>query len=73
MPDPAYPAVEAQLDKGKKIAAIKAYREETGADLKEAKDEVERLARSRTTTEPVTPHEDDREAVPAADSTPDKA
>lgn len=31
---------------GGKIAAIKAYREQTGAGLKEAKEEVERLMRS---------------------------
>jgi hypothetical protein len=31
---------------GAKIAAIKAYREQTGAGLREAKMEVERLARS---------------------------
>jgi ribosomal protein L7/L12 len=30
---------------GRKIAAIKAYREQTGAGLKEAKEEVERLMR----------------------------
>jgi ribosomal protein L7/L12 len=31
---------------GSKIAAIKAYREQTGAGLKEAKDAVERMERS---------------------------
>jgi ribosomal protein L7/L12 len=36
--------VTALLREGKKIQAIKAYRENTGADLKEARDAVERLA-----------------------------
>jgi ribosomal protein L7/L12 len=31
---------------GSKIAAIRAYRQQTGAGLKEAKDAVERMARS---------------------------
>ncbi|TDE94816.1 hypothetical protein EXU48_08445 [Occultella glacieicola] len=33
------------LARGKKIEAIKAYREETGAGLKEAKDAVDRFER----------------------------
>ncbi|MCX3061312.1 ribosomal protein L7/L12 [Streptomyces beihaiensis] len=36
--------VEALVREGKQIAAIKAYREMTGAGLKEAKDAVERMA-----------------------------
>jgi ribosomal protein L7/L12 len=36
-------AVYVQLRRGKKIQAIKAYRELTGADLKEAKAAVERM------------------------------
>lgn len=39
--------VIAQLEQGNKIAAIKIYREETGAGLKEAKTEVEMMARER--------------------------
>jgi ribosomal protein L7/L12 len=31
---------------GSKVAAIKAYRQQTGAGLKEAKDAVERMERS---------------------------
>ncbi|PBC62344.1 hypothetical protein BKI49_19010 [Streptomyces sp. Tue6028] len=41
--DPELPQVTALLREGKKIQAIKAYREATGADLKEAKDAVERM------------------------------
>ncbi|OIJ95946.1 ribosomal protein L7/L12 [Streptomyces monashensis] len=36
--------VEALVREGKQVAAIKAYREMTGADLKEAKDAVDRMA-----------------------------
>ncbi|MGN5378733.1 ribosomal protein L7/L12 [Streptomyces lasalocidi] len=36
--------VQALLREGKQVAAIKAYREMTGADLKEAKDAVDRMA-----------------------------
>ena len=43
-PEPDLPDVQAFLKDGKKIQAIKAYRERTGAGLKEAKDAVERLA-----------------------------
>jgi ribosomal protein L7/L12 len=43
-PEPALDEVNALLLQGKKIKAIKVYRESTGADLKEAKDAVERLA-----------------------------
>ncbi|WEO97381.1 ribosomal protein L7/L12 [Streptomyces sp. FXJ1.172] len=38
--------VEALVHEGKQIAAIKAYREMTGADLKEAKDAVDRMSGS---------------------------
>lgn len=39
--------VVAQLERDKKIQAIKAYREATGAGLKEAKSAVEAMARER--------------------------
>jgi ribosomal protein L7/L12 len=42
--DPKLDQVNSFLLQGKKIQAIKAYRESTGADLKEAKDAVERIA-----------------------------
>ena len=35
--------VEALVREGKQVAAIKAYREMTGADLKEAKEAVDRM------------------------------
>jgi ribosomal protein L7/L12 len=41
--EPDLPQVREFLRQGKKIQAIKAYRESTGADLKEARDAVERL------------------------------
>jgi ribosomal protein L7/L12 len=41
--DPHLPQVAALLRDGKKIQAIKAYREATGADLREAKEAVERM------------------------------
>ncbi|WP_103340711.1 hypothetical protein [Amycolatopsis sp. CA-126428] len=41
--EPELAEVSALLRQGKKIQAIKAYRERTGADLKEARDAVERL------------------------------
>jgi hypothetical protein len=41
--DPALDQVTALLRDGKKFQAIKVYREITGADLKEAKDAVERM------------------------------
>jgi ribosomal protein L7/L12 len=40
--------VERLLQAGQKIAAIKLYREETGASLREAKDAVERIADGRS-------------------------
>ena len=42
--EPGLAEVAALLREGKKIQAIKLYRENTGADLKEARDAVERLA-----------------------------
>ncbi|MFF4347316.1 ribosomal protein L7/L12 [Streptomyces sp. NPDC001530] len=42
--DPQLPQVAALLRDGKKIQAIKAYREATGADLKEAKEAVDRMS-----------------------------
>jgi ribosomal protein L7/L12 len=41
--EPELAEVTALLRQGKKIQAIKAYRDRTGADLKEARDAVERL------------------------------
>ncbi|WP_329494310.1 ribosomal protein L7/L12 [Kitasatospora herbaricolor] len=46
-PEPALQRVAALLRDGKKIHAIKAYREITGADLREAKEAVERMAEGR--------------------------
>jgi hypothetical protein len=45
--EPAMPDVVAHLENGKKIDAIKAYRKQTGAGLKEAKDAVDAMARER--------------------------
>jgi len=50
VPEPAHPAVVELLERGKKVAAIKAYREQTGADLVEAKTAVERMERGRSAT-----------------------
>lgn len=44
MPEPHLQEVEALLRRGKTIQAIKAYREATGAGLREAKEEVDRLS-----------------------------
>ncbi|MGP3949504.1 ribosomal protein L7/L12 [Streptomyces sp. 7N604] len=41
--DPALDRVGALVQEGKKIEAIKVYREVTGAGLKEAKDAVDRM------------------------------
>src|SRR5262245_52198566 len=41
------PDVVQELMQGRKIQAIKIYRERTGAGLKEAKDAVEQIARER--------------------------
>jgi hypothetical protein len=46
-PQPAMPDVVRELDAGRKIQAIKAYRDATGAGLKEAKDAVDEMARQR--------------------------
>jgi ribosomal protein L7/L12 len=43
-PAAALAEIKRTLDGGDKIEAIKMYRKETGAGLKEAKDAVERLA-----------------------------
>ena len=45
--EPGFEDVENHLRHGNKIKAIKAYRERTGAGLKEAKDAVERMAGGR--------------------------
>jgi ribosomal protein L7/L12 len=45
--EPYLPEVIACLEQGKKIPAIKAYRDATAVGLKEAKDAVERIARDR--------------------------
>ncbi|MEU0806089.1 ribosomal protein L7/L12 [Streptomyces sp. NPDC005970] len=42
-PQPELAPVRALLAEGKKIHAVKAYRELTGADLKEAKEAVDRM------------------------------
>ena len=44
---PQDPEVVQHLMQGQKIQAIKVYRERTGVGLREAKDEVERIARER--------------------------
>ncbi len=43
VPEPHMEQVEVLLGQGKTIQAIKAYREATGADLREAKEAVDRL------------------------------
>ncbi|GAA4608603.1 ribosomal protein L7/L12 [Actinoplanes octamycinicus] len=43
-PEPEYPTVVTELLAGRKIAAIKEYRDVTGAGLAEAKEAVELLA-----------------------------
>lgn len=47
MPDPHLQEVEALLRRGRTVQAIKAYREATGAGLREAKEEVDRLSGRR--------------------------
>ena len=47
-PEPRYPEVERLIAAGKRIAAVKAYREETGADLLTAKNAVDTLAGRRS-------------------------
>ncbi len=44
VPEPHLEQVEVLLGQGKTIQAIKAYREATGADLREAKEAVDRLS-----------------------------
>ncbi len=44
---PAVPSVVQELEQGRKIQAIKLYREQTGVGLREAKDAVEEIARQR--------------------------
>jgi len=44
VPEPHLREVEDLLRRGKTIQAVKAYREATGAGLREAKEEVDRLA-----------------------------
>jgi len=47
-PQPAaVPSVVQELEQGRKIQAIKLYREQTGIGLREAKDAVEEIARQR--------------------------
>jgi ribosomal protein L7/L12 len=46
-PEPALPEVLRHLENGKKIHAIRAYREATGESLRDAKDAVERMAERR--------------------------
>jgi len=46
-PEPHLAEVIANLEQGRKIPAIKAYRDGTGTGLAEAKKAVERLARER--------------------------
>jgi ribosomal protein L7/L12 len=50
LPEARFPAVEQLLLEGKKIEAIKLYRQETGADLVTAKNDVESLATRRGLT-----------------------
>ena len=45
--EPGFAEVEQFLRAGKKLQAIKAYRERTGAGLAEAKEAVERMAGER--------------------------
>ena len=56
MPKPVDSALETEivslLERGEKIEAIKLYRKETGADLKEAKDAVEAIAVRRQIVSP---------------------
>ncbi|GAA4946093.1 hypothetical protein GCM10025331_36840 [Actinoplanes utahensis] len=47
LPAEDHPDVVRHLTDGRKIHAVKAYREQTGASLADAKAEVERIARDR--------------------------
>lgn len=44
---PEVPSVVQELEQGRKIQAIKLYREQTGVGLREAKEAVEEIARQR--------------------------
>jgi ribosomal protein L7/L12 len=44
VPEPRYPEVEQLLAEGRQVAAVKAYREQTGADLLTAKQAVDGIA-----------------------------
>ncbi|MDN3353393.1 ribosomal protein L7/L12 [Actinomadura sp. DC4] len=46
-PETPLTAVVAEIEQGRKIQAIKLYREQTGAGLAEAKEAVETMARER--------------------------
>lgn len=46
-PRPDFPDIVQELMQGRKIQAIKLYRERTGVGLKEAKDAVEQMGRER--------------------------
>lgn len=47
LPAPEHPEVERLLAEGRHIKAVKAYRDGTGAELKEAVDAVDEIARRR--------------------------
>ena len=47
VPEPQHPEVERLLAAGQQVAAVKAYRQATGADLLTARNAVEELARRR--------------------------
>lgn len=49
-PEPSFPEVVHELQRGRKINAIKAYRDATGVDLAEAKRAVERIERGESPT-----------------------
>lgn len=46
-PGPRFPEIDELLRQGKKIEAIKVYRQRTGVGLKEAKEAVERMPAAR--------------------------
>lgn len=47
VPEPRYPEVDRLVDQGQQVAAIKEYREATGADLLTAEKAVDQIARDR--------------------------
>lgn len=47
LPAPEHPEVERLVAEGSTVRAMKAYRDQTGAELTEAKDAVEEIARRR--------------------------